>query len=324
MRYKIIRLFLLLFIIVGWGIRAMAQDPQFSQFYSNPLYLNPAFAGTGKCPRINLNYRNQWPGLTGTFVTQSASYDQHVDALSGGIGLIVTNDNAGEGTLNTTNVSAIYSYQLPVTRTLSIKAGFQGTYLQKRIDWSKLTFGDMIDPRRGFIYETNQTPITQGINTVDFSAGVLAFSKTYYFGIATHHINEPNESLVQGTSQLPRKYTFHGGVVIPTGGRSVEANISPNVLYMVQQNFQQFLLGLYVTKGPMVGGLWYRHTPSNPDAMIVLLGVEQGIFKFGYSYDVTVSKLGVKTWGAHEFSLGLQFYCKPKKKRFRTISCPSF
>lgn len=23
-----------------------AQDPQFSQFYANPIYLNPAFAGT--------------------------------------------------------------------------------------------------------------------------------------------------------------------------------------------------------------------------------------------------------------------------------------
>ena len=29
----------------------MAQDPQFSQFYANPLYLNPAFAGTARCPR---------------------------------------------------------------------------------------------------------------------------------------------------------------------------------------------------------------------------------------------------------------------------------
>src|SRR6185295_17434324 len=59
----------------------LAQDPEFTQFYANPLYLNPAFAGTARCPRICLNYRNQWPGISGTYVTYSASYDQHFDAI---------------------------------------------------------------------------------------------------------------------------------------------------------------------------------------------------------------------------------------------------
>ena len=71
-----------------------AQDPEFTQFYANPLYLNPAFAGTARCPRLVMNYRNQWPSLSGTFVTTSASYDQHVPTIQGGLGLIVLNDRA--------------------------------------------------------------------------------------------------------------------------------------------------------------------------------------------------------------------------------------
>ena len=43
---------------------AQAQDPQFTQFYANPLYLNPAFAGTARCPRLVMAYRNQWPSLS--------------------------------------------------------------------------------------------------------------------------------------------------------------------------------------------------------------------------------------------------------------------
>lgn len=37
-----------------------AQDAHFTQFYANSLYLNPAFAGAERCPKISLNYRNQW------------------------------------------------------------------------------------------------------------------------------------------------------------------------------------------------------------------------------------------------------------------------
>ena len=317
------RKILLLLAIIAFGFvsETYAQDPQYSQFYANPLYLNPAFAGTNRCPRINMNYRNQWPGLTGTFVTTTVAYDQHVDALAGGLGFMVTNDRAGEGTLNTTEASAIYSYQLNVTRKFSIKAGFQATFLQKRLDWSKLTFGDQIDPRRGFIYETAEQQANDNVMTVDFSAGVLGFSQNFYFGAAVHHLTEPNEALIRpNVSRLPRRYTGHAGAVIPLDGKYGETSISPNILYNRQGDFQQINIGLYAKKGPIIGGLWYR----DRDAFIVLVGFENDLFKFGYSYDVTISSLGMQTFGSHELSLGMRFACKPKKKTFRTVNCPSF
>lgn len=300
---------------------AFAQDPVFTQFYANPLYLNPAFAGTARCPRAVLNYRNQWPNISGTFVTYSASYDQHVDALAGGLGILVTNDKAGEGTLTTTNVSGIYSYQLNVTRTFSLKAGFQATFAQKKVDWSKLTFGDMIDARRGFVFQTNEVPGPGAKSNIDISAGILGYSKRYFFGFAAHHLTEPDESLLgSSVSPLPMKLTAHAGALIPLDGRGGDTYLSPNLLYQQQQDFRQLNLGVYIMKGPIVGGLWYR----NQDAFIALIGFQQGLFKFGYSYDVTVSKLSNVTAGSHELSFALQFECKPKKKKFRTISCPSF
>lgn len=305
----------------------LAQDPEFTQFYANPLYLNPAFAGTARCPRLVMNYRNQWPALSGTFVTTSASYDQHVETIQGGLGLIVTNDRAAR-TLNTTTVSGIYSYQLPVTRTFSLKAGLQATYFQKSIDWSQLQFGDQIDPRKGFIYETQDVPRGGTVNNVDFSAGLLGFSEKFFVGLAVHHLNEPNESLVVGTSRLPMKYTAHAGAVIPIDRKSrySESNISPNVLYRRQGEFQQLNLGLYVNKGPLVGGVWYRALFFNDyrDAFIVLVGVQTDVLRFGYSYDVTVSELTPATGGSHEISMAILFDCRPKRRKFRAISCPSF
>src|SRR5215510_8547591 len=95
--------------IVFISANAFGQDPEFTQFYANPLYLNPAFAGSQKCPRVSLNYRNQWPALSGNFVTYSASYDQFYDPIAGGVGILILNDQAGEGTLTTTNASLMYA-----------------------------------------------------------------------------------------------------------------------------------------------------------------------------------------------------------------------
>lgn len=307
----------------GWG-ELQAQDPQFTQFYANPLYLNPAFAGTARCPRIVANYRNQWPALTGTFVTQSVSYDQHVEGIQGGLGLLVTYDQAGKGTLNTTNVSAIYSYQQTISRKFSLKVGFQATYFQKSLDWNKLTFGDMIDPRRGFIYNTNDVPRGGSIGNADFSAGILGYSDIFFVGFAVNHLTEPNESLIVGTSELPMKMTGHAGAAIPLGtrGRYGEAKtrLSPNVLYQQQAEFRQFNIGMYIDHGPITAGVWFREG----DSFIALFGFHTDKYKFGYSYDLTTSRLTTATAGSHELSLQLQLKCKRKRRRFKQVACPTF
>ncbi|WP_204336772.1 PorP/SprF family type IX secretion system membrane protein [Cryomorpha ignava] len=300
-----------------------AQDPSFTQYYANPLYLNPALAGTNKCPRMVLNFRNQWPALDGNFVTTAASYDQYVDAINGGLGFYVMNDNAGRGTLNSFNINGIYSYQLTLSKSFSMVVGFQGTYFQRSLDWSKLTFGDQIDPRRGFIYETQDTPRGGTVDNVDFSTGAVVFSENFYAGIAVHHLFEPNESLIVAESPLERKYTFHAGATIPVNKDvrgETETTISPNFLYQRQFDFVQYNIGVYVKRGPLIGGVWYRFE----DSIIALMGVETDRFKVGYSYDLTTSPLSTKTAGSHEISFALNFNCRPQKKKFRAINCPQF
>jgi len=322
---RILIWFLLLFIIVGGNQTTFGQDPIFTMFYSNPMYLNPGFAGSRVCPRFALNYRNEWPNISGNFVTMAAAYDQKVESIFGGIGLIVLTDNAAK-TIKTTRVSAVYAYNQSITRKLSINFGIEATYFQKSLDWNKLTFGDMIDPRRGFVYPTNDLSIGGTSSGIDFSAGVIGYTDKFFFGFATHHLNEPNESLMNSVDvPLPRRYTAHLGAVIPlevNRGRyaKTEDFISPNIIFTQQGTFQQLNMGLYIKKSSLTGGVWYR----NKDAFIITLGLESEYIKVGYSYDVTISKLSLGSGGSHEVSMGFNFACKPKKKSFRTISCPSF
>ena len=301
------------------------QDPSFSQFYSNRLYLNPAFAGTAKCPRLTLNYRNQWPGLDNSFVTYAASYDQQVDALSGGLGVQLMRDQQGEGVLSMTSAAFMYSYQFSVNRKFSIRAGFQGTFVQKAINRDNLRFGDMIDARRGFVYQSQEQINQDNVIYPDFSFGLLGFSKKLYFGIAAHHLTAPNEGFIDD-SELPRRFTAHFGGVFPFGIRNDDMTWSPNVIYQYQGSAQELNLGLYVTKGPLVLGLWHRGLgeEEKEDALIALLGLEVEDFKIGYSYDYTIGGLNGRTGGAHEISFSYTFPCRPKKVRFETITCPSF
>ena len=71
--------------------QSYCQDVEFSQYYANPLYLNPAFAGSDNYARVSLNYRTILPTSFGDYSTYSASLDKYYDELSGGVGFQIMN-----------------------------------------------------------------------------------------------------------------------------------------------------------------------------------------------------------------------------------------
>ncbi|MFK8038107.1 MAG: type IX secretion system membrane protein PorP/SprF [Crocinitomicaceae bacterium] len=322
----------LLFLCIGAASVAFGQDPEFTQFYANPIYLNPAMAGSHGCPRLNFNYRNQWPSIPGAFITNTVSYDQYVNALHGGISVSMMNDMAGQNTINWNALNAAYSYHLQASKKYSVLFGAQVGWNQKFLNWNKLTFGDMIDPRKGFIYQTGDRPsgnlLDNGWGTrgfFDVAAGIVGYSENFYFGIAGKHLNRPKESLINSTqdTRLPMRFTTHVGANIAIGSSSKygsEMSLSPNMVYTYQGGFNQLNVGLYAKYGSFTAGAWLRAR----DAFILSIGVDTGAFRFGYSYDITTSTLSNASGGSHELSLGLNFNCKKPIQKFRTISCPSF
>ncbi len=312
-------------MLINSSINLYAQDPIFTQFYSNPVYLNPAFAGSNKCPRIVSNFRNQWPGFSGDFITTSLTYDQYVDKIKGGLGVILMSDQVAK-TLKSNEASFVYSYHQHLSRKFTLNFGIQGTYISKSIDRSNLTFGDMIHPRRGFVLSTQDVINYAPVDIFDFSAGILGYTDKFYVGFATHHLTEPSFSYIStnNTSFLNRRYTAHAGTEISLNSKSLfseeEKSLSPSVLFIKQGDFQQLNFGLYYRKGNYVVGAWYREG----DSFIVTAGMNTKLLRIGYSYDLTTSQLGVYSGGSHEISIALKLYCAPKKKSLRAMSCPSF
>jgi type IX secretion system PorP/SprF family membrane protein len=321
---KVLIKIMVLYLLCNATNTVIAQDPTFTQFYANPIYLNPAFSGSHGCARFSLNYRNEWPKISGNYQTYSASYDQYFKSISGGIGVLITHDEQGQGTIKTSMLGLAYSYHLKLSRKFSLMFGARAAWYQKSLDWDKLTFGDMIDPRKGFIFQTGDEKRGGNAGFFDASGGILGYSKHFFVGAAVHHLNRPNESMIIGNSPMPMRFTGHMGADIKIGSKSKYNNgtsIMPSIIYQYQNGFQEINIGTYLKYSNLTIGAWFR----NRDAFILAVGINTGTFKVGYSYDITVSKLnnGI-SGGSHEVSLGFNLNCKAKPVTFRTISCPSF
>ena len=303
------------------ALSSTGQDAHFTQFYANPVYLNPALAGLRGCPTVTMNYRNQWPGIKDAYTTYSTSFDKYSEKLKGGVGVNVFHDRSGGGRLMTTAASAVYAYQYQISKKVTIKLGGKATYVNKSIDWNRLVFGDMIDAREGIVYGTQQQ-FGEPVHYADFSAGALLYTDYFFGGFAVDHLTEPAEGLLNRyATSLPRKYTFHAGANIPLGKmRKMNRAISPNIMITKQNEFTQVNVGMYLRLRELVVGTWYR----NKDSFILLAGIETYKFKFAYSYDVTTSGILQQSMGSHELSYSIFIPCSNKKKKFRTLHCPVF
>ena len=320
-----------------------AQDPQFSQFYAAPLYLNPAFAGSSELSRAGLNFRSQWPSLEANFTTVSAYFDHFFEDYNSGVGVIVNGDRAGISGLQSISAGLQYSYRLQVTDWLTVRPGAEVAFYNRDINYSNLVFGNQLD-RNGLITDVPGEPLSgQSRSFVDLSLGGLVYGQNFFLGYAAHHVNTPNQSLVEEESPLDMKHSVHGGyrLLLPTGFRQhgfnkdgKERSITPTFQYKRQGNFDQLDVGAYLTYEPVIFGLWYRGLPvsqlrdlPNNESIIALIGFVINDLNIGYSFDYTISGLGIQSGGAHEISIAYHFSLRDPRKPPRSIMrlpCPKF
>lgn len=325
---------ILLFAVAGMqGVNA--QDVGFSQFYANPLYLNPAFAGSKVAPRIALSYRAQWPGLVSAFSTVSASYDQYINDMHGGIGAILLSDRQGDhGMLNINMLAAMYSFRFQVHEDIFVNLALQAGVVNMNLNWDPniMRWPDQIDANCGWINLTSATPPDNRSKFYpDFAAGAMIYGPAWYAGFAAHHLNQPSQGFY-AEDRVPMKFTANaGGLINLSEERRRQSSlglgtpvISPNFIYQYQGGFHYFNYGLYLDWMPFLVGAWFRHSTTNVDAFIFMVGAQHDHFKVGYSYDVTLSEMGNSTLGSHELTVGILLPVPEQKHKIKAIRCPSF
>ncbi len=325
---------------------AFTQDVHFTQYFASPLSLNPALTGlTPATFRLAANFRSQWSSVSANpYMTGSFSYD--MGALKGklnngdvvGIGILGLYDRAGQGALQQTTaaVSVAYHKNIGSDGAHTISLGVQGAFVQKRLDFSRLSFNDQY---LGGIAgrATGESFSNADVNYPDFNAGLLYSGKiaeqaTGYAGLSYYHITQPTETFLGGSNKINMRYAGFLGSAIALG-ETMELYLSG--LYQRQGASEEIVGGAALgfilnnkaqeernsTTMLSLGG-WYRMS----DAIAPYVSLEWSGVQVGISYDVGLSDFNPATKGNSAYELSVIFNGHltkyPREPKFNT--CPRF
>ncbi|PIE84364.1 MAG: hypothetical protein CSA07_02355 [Bacteroidia bacterium] len=323
---------LLVVLFGGVFSRVSAQDPQFTQFFANPLYMSPSYAGASQGHRFVMSYRDQWAAVPNLFRTLSASYDINVPSLRSGFGVFVLGDLAGDGLLGTVRGGVVYSFSVPMTSTWSFRPGL-GVYFQQRsLNYSKLIWGDQLSGGSEINPSSVSHPGKNSDYGVDASSSVLFHTADAWVGASWDHMLKPKDSFFGQDYRTPWKWTVHGGyrfVLRSSYRRGVDQSITVASNVRFQGRFSQAELGGYWFMYPLLLGVWYRGIPLvknyfGSDAIAIMAGLRFAKIQLAYSYDMTVSKLGPASGGSHEISFTYETPRAQPRRRYKAIICPPF
>ncbi len=313
----------IVFSLLLWkNQEAKAQDLHFSQYFNAPLLVNPA--NTGFSPdedwRVGVNYRNQWSSLSANpYKTMSAwgdaqLFNNRFENGWVGIGGALLHDVAGSGSLSTTRAFGSVAYHQMLGLASLLSAGFNIGYVNKSVDFSKLTFDNQWNGKFFDITApTGENFIASKVGYFDLQAGLnyamFPNENTYLnAGFSASHINQPRESFFSPTAvdaKLDIRYTVFLNGLFKLNDQWI---LNPNAYISKMGNAWETVLGMnanYNLSGDgntqLIAGLYYRTN----DALIPMVGYQWNDLKLTVNYDATVSSLSTynQSNGAYELSL---------------------
>lgn len=317
-----------------------AQDEHFSQFFALPMHMNPALTGAYEGTyRMTAIYRDQWSNNIDTpYKTFAAGGDTRFKMNFGkrstndhfGLGLFFVSDRVAEFQTNTTKVSGYFSYhkQLNELNNSFLSVGTKFGIIQRNINYDNIFFQDQFNQIDRFDNPTAENLPPNNLGVADISVGINYYfnheETNFYAGIAAHHITQPNISYfnreeginpnIDVTSQLSSRIAAHFSI-----DKKLTYNwyVQPRIVYQFQQEDNQLDLGTNVEykfrdkEMSLIFGTWITYlndlNGGRFDQFTPLLGIRQGLFIFGFSYDIPLQDTFQSELGLNSFEFSIRF-----------------
>ena len=299
--------------LLGTSVFAQ-QDPLFTQYMFNNLYLTPAYAGVDGVTRASVIHRSQWLGYQssagdgGAPTTQMVSFNTPINKLRSGLGVYLVNDRLGPQ--NNVEGQISYAYHLGIKES-KLSFGVKLGFFSQSINGKYYRYIHQDDPLIITGKESQTRP--------DVGAGLFYRAEKYYAGVGFNHLLKSEfdfgRDSVRGA--LSNHINFTGGYFYEV---SFDLKVQFSGMFRSDLNTTQFdLSGIAYLKDTMWGGVTFRQG----EALSLLLGyslLKDKSLKLGSGIDFIIVDAQAKENFSLEFMLTYDLPVNPGsgKKVVRT------
>lgn len=295
-------------VALAFGARAQ-QQPQFSHYGFNGMYLSPAYAGITNRPEVNFLGRYQYAGYSGAFDNGGAprtfllSASMPVAAIGGGLGMHVYRDEIAS--TKSLNAQLSYSYHIKLNSG-KLGIGVQG--MMNSINMGNYRPRDPNDPN---------VPVNSTDQKFDVGAGLWYQGDQLYVGLGVNNLMASQYKFeaigADGTKSKSAAYTAERHAYL-TAGYNIEASssvvITPTAIGKFDfagagKTFSFEAGGRATFNDRFWGGLGYRHQ----EAVTALAGIafaKDNMLRLGYAFDLVVFNANARANTSHEIMLSLR------------------
>lgn len=289
------------FLWISSSLVNAQQAIQFSQYFSNQLVLNPAYAGADDALSLTFMHRSQWTSVGGSPQTTTLSGHTLFKNEHTGLGVNLVSDKINIH--SNTSFTGIYSYRIKTGAASYLSLGLQSGINFIKSDYTSLS-GSL------------QNPTDPNIGSKNVSESAIQFGAGMYY---------KNPRLEIG---LSAPIIYSSAKVGDTDSPTI-ASVTPHYFFYTRykidlSNHVQLYPG-FLLKGKSG---WPLSIDLNIDALlnnVLMIGLSYRSFetlsaivqvkilpqvKFGYAYDIPLSSIQGINFNTHEIMLHYIFQYK--------------